>query len=139
NPTIRPFRRELDDRVGNVYARVPLLAVSMDMPPNFEHFGVGAKLRCDALQFLVGFKVIAQFEPTLSRPQMQAVGMSQRIWVLVSHELPLTPIHWTPQGCRNIGRRFIQPIPAQDLLRGDSRSTPLLCKFRVQDRCLTSL
>lgn len=46
-------------------ARIPIFCLGMNVPSNFEHIGVGAKLRRDALQFLVRLQMIFQARPSL--------------------------------------------------------------------------
>jgi len=48
--------------------------------------------------------------------QMQAGGMLQRLWVLVSHGSSLTPIRGTRQGRRDLGNEFLHPVSGCPLI-----------------------
>lgn len=78
NPRVRAGRVELDDRPGDVHARIPLVAVAANVPANFEHIWVGVQLRRDLLHLLIGLGMIAKFQPALSGEQMVAVRWRER-------------------------------------------------------------
>ena len=78
NPSVCPFRRELHDRSGDVHASGPLLGLGVNLPAEFEHVGMDAKLGRDLVQFLVGLQMIPKLQPALRGLQVKVVGMLQR-------------------------------------------------------------
>src|ERR1035437_1871418 len=81
NPRIRPVWVELDDRPGDVHARGPFGFLGVNVPANFQHIRMGAKLRGDTFQFIVGFQMIPKLQPALGGAEMVAVRYWKRFHV----------------------------------------------------------
>ena len=58
---------------GNVQRSIPLLSLGVNPPTNLQYSRVTTTLRGDLLQFLVGFDMIAQFDPAFSGLQVALV------------------------------------------------------------------
>src|SRR6266853_5256995 len=107
-PTGGTLRRRFGDGLGNVDASIPVLRFSVNMTAQFQHVGMSAEFGGDFLQFFVCLKMVAQFQPALSRHQVVAVRRFK--WSHENVSLSAPPL-LPPSGIACLDQAISNPQP----------------------------
>src|SRR5947208_1103833 len=88
NPSCWPVRGQLCERSGNVHAGIPFLCLGVNLPAEFQDIWMRPQQRRDLVQLLIGFDVVAKFQPALGGLEMKIVRTFERFHLWGSTSVP---------------------------------------------------